>query len=155
MTTTTTEKDLVGSWRLVDWTVTVEERTRRPWGGKAAGLLTYTEDGRMWAALMATDRPHVPTKTLSAAPPHVRAAAASGFVMYAGTYTLEGNDVIHHVEISLYPNWVGTGERRHVDWIETDTGYDLILSTPPTETDGGRIAVQVLQWTRIAEGEAP
>lgn len=152
--TTEASKELIGTWRLVDWTIRVGDRSRRPWGGKATGLLTYTEEGRMWAALMATDRPDVPTKTLSAAPPQIRAAAASGFVMYAGTYSVEGDDVIHHVEVSLYPNWVGTGERRHVDWVETDTGYDLILSTPPTETDGGRIAVQTLQWTRVLEGES-
>lgn len=129
-------------------------RTRRPWGGTATGLLTYTEDGRMWAALMATDRPDVPTRTLSAAPPLMRAAAAAGFLIYAGSYSIEGGDVIHHVEISLLPNWVGTSERRHIDWIQTDNGLDLELTTPPTDTDGGRVFVQWLQWTRIPEDEA-
>jgi len=147
--TVDSSKELVGSWRLVDWTVTVGDRSRRPWSGKATGLLTYTEDGRMWAALMATDRPHIPTKTLSAAPPHIRASAASGFVTYAGSYSVDGDDVVHHVEVSLLPNWVGTDERRHVGWVETGDGLDLELTTPPTETDGGRVAVQRLQWTRI------
>ncbi len=130
------------------------DRTRRPWGGKATGLLTYTEDGRMWAALMATDRPDVPTRTLSAAPPAMRAAAAAGFVIYAGSYSIDGDDVIHHVEISLLPNWVGTSERRHIDWIQTDNGLDLELTTSPTDTDGGRVFVQWLQWTRVSDGEA-
>ncbi len=145
--------DLVGSWRLVDWTVSVGERTRRPWGGKATGLLTYTDDGRMWAALMATDRPVMPTRTLSAAPPSLRAAAASGFVTYAGSYTVDGGDVIHHVEVSLLPNYVGNDERRHVDWVETDNGLDLELTTPPTDTDGGRKVVERLQWSRISSGD--
>lgn len=145
---------LVGSWRLVDWTVTVGERTRRPWGGTADGLLTYTDDGRMWAALMATDRPEMPTRTLSAAPPTMRAAAASGFVMYAGSYSLDGEDVIHHVEISLLPNYVGNDERRHVEWIDTDNGVDLQLTTPPIATDAGRVAVERLRWTRV-EGARP
>ncbi len=130
------------------------DRTRRPWGGKATGLLTYTEDGRMWAALMATDRPDVPTRTLSAAPPAMRAAAAAGFVIYAGSYSIDGDDVIHHVEVSLLPNWVGTSERRHIDWIQTDNGLDLELTTSPTDTDGGRVFVQWLQWTRVSDGEA-
>ncbi len=130
------------------------DRTRRPWGGKAAGLLTYTEDGRMWAALMATDRPDVPTRTLSAAPPAMQATAAAGFIIYAGSYSIDGGDVIHHVEISLLPNWVGTSERRHIDWIQTDNGLDLELTTPPTDTDGGRVFVQWLQWTRVSDGEA-
>ena len=130
------------------------DRTRRPWGGKATGLLTYTEDGRMWAALMATDRPDVPTRTLSAAPPAMRAAAAAGFVIYAGSYSIDGDDVIHHVEVSLLPNWVGTSERRHIDWIQTDNGLDLELTTSPTDTDGGRVFVQWLQWTRVSDSEA-
>jgi len=149
--TTNLEKDLVGSWRLVDWTVAVGDRSRRPWGGKAKGLLTYTDDGRMWAALMATDRPEMPTRTLSAAPPSMRAAAASGFVTYAGSYTIDGEDVIHHVEISLLPNYVGNKERRHVDWVETENGFDLELTTPPTDTDAGRKVVERLQWSRISD----
>jgi hypothetical protein len=146
-------KGLVGTWRLVDWTVSVGDRSRRPWGGNASGLLTYTDDGRMWAALMATDRPEMPTRTLSAAPPTMRAAAASGFVTYAGSYTIDGDDVIHHVEISLLPNYVGNDERRHVDWVETAHGLDLELTTPPTDTDGGRVVVERLQWERISPGE--
>ena len=108
----------------------------------------------MWAALMATDRPDVPTRTLSAAPPAMRAAAAAGFLIYAGSYSIDGDDVIHHVEVSLLPNWVGTSERRHIDWIQTDNGLDLELTTPPTDTDGGRVFVQWLQWTRISDGES-
>jgi len=153
--TSDSSSGLVGSWRLVDWTVTLGERTRRPWGGKATGLLTYTDDGRMWAALMATDRPEMPTRTLSAAPPSLRAAAASGFVTYAGSYTVDGDDVIHHVEVSLLPNYVGNNERRHVDWVETDNGLDLELTTPPTDTDGGRKVVERLQWSRISRSGTP
>lgn len=145
--------DLVGSWELVDWTVSVGERSRRPWGGRAKGLLTYTGDGRMWAALMATDRPDVPTRTLSEAPPNIRAAAASGFVTYAGSYSVDGEDVIHHVELSLLPNYVGNDERRHIEWIETGNGYDLQLTTPPTETERGRVVVERLHWTRLAPGD--
>ena len=41
-----------------------------------------------------------------------------------------------------------------IDRIETDSGFDLELTTPPTETDGGREAVQTLQWIRIPESDA-
>lgn len=148
-----THDDLVGSWRLVDWTVSLDDRTRRPWGGKATGLLTYTADGRMWAALMAIDRQQMPTRTLSEAPPGMRAAAASGFVTYAGSYTIDGDDVIHHVEVSLLPNYVGNDERRHIEWIDSENGLDLGLTTPPTETGSGRVVVEKLHWTRIKPGE--
>lgn len=141
---------LIGTWRLVEWTFTVNEsRPTHPWGGDPVGLLTYTGDGRMNASLMSSDRPPAPTRTLSAAPAGIRAAAAAGYLSYAGAYTVEGDDVLHHIELSLMPNWVGRTERRHIGWLPTESGEDLVLSTPPTRTDGGRTAVNRLRWARI------
>ena len=79
----------------------------------------------------------------------LRAAAAAGYLAYSGAYTIENDDVLHHIELSLMPNWVGRTERRHVEWLPTGDGEDLVLSTPPTRTDGGRTAVNRLRWERI------
>ncbi len=147
--------NLIGTWRLVEWTFTVDDsRPTRPWGGNPAGLLTYTADGRMSASLMSLGRPDAPTRTLSAAPVDIRAAAAAGYLSYTGAYSMDGDDVLHHIELSLMPNWVGQTERRHIEWLPTDDGQDLVLSTPPTRTDGGRTAVNRLRWTRIDGGGA-
>jgi hypothetical protein len=143
-------RSLIGTWRLVEWTFTVDNsRPTRPWGGDPGGLLTYTEDGRMSATLMSHGRPTVPTRTLSAAPIGIRAAAAAGYLSYAGSYSMDGTSVLHHIELSLMPNWVGTTERRLIEWTPSSDGYDLILSTPPTRTDGGRLAVNRLHWERV------
>jgi len=143
-------RSLIGTWRLLEWTFTVDDsRPTRPWGGNPAGLLTYTEDGRMSASLMSNGRPGAPTRTLSAAPIEIRAAAAAGYLSYAGSYSMDGNDVLHHIELSLMPNWVGTTERRLIEWAPSENGFDLILSTPPTKTDGGRLAVNRLHWERM------
>ncbi|MFV9672919.1 MAG: lipocalin-like domain-containing protein [Acidimicrobiia bacterium] len=145
--------ELIGTWRLVEWTFTVNDsRPTHPWGGDPVGLLTYGSDGRMSASLMSIGRPSAPTRTLSAAPIDIRAAAAAGYLSYAGAYTVEGDDVLHHIELSLMPNWVGTTERRHIEWTATGTGRDLILSTPPTRTDGGRTAVNRLRWEKTPAG---
>ncbi len=47
-----------------------------------------------------------------------------GFVAYAGRYSFRGDRVIHHVELSLFPNWVGTDQQR---WVEL-AGDRLTLS---------------------------
>jgi len=146
-------QSLIGTWKLVEWTFTVDDsRPTRPWGGNPAGIITYTADGRMSVSLMSLGRPAAPTRTLSAAPVDIRAAAAAGYLSYTGSYSIENNDVLHHIELSLMPNWVGRTERRHIEWIATDDGHDLVLSTPPTRTDGGRTAVNSLRWTRLASG---
>jgi hypothetical protein len=49
------------------------------------------------------------------------------------------------VTTSLYPNWVGTSQRRHVR-IDAD-GTRLELSTDPFEL-AGRRATQRLAWRR-------
>ena len=143
-------QSLIGTWELIEWTFTVDDsRPTRPWGGNPAGLLTYTDDGRMSASLMSLGRPPAPTRTLSAAPIDIRAAAAAGYLSYAGAYSMDGDDVLHHIELSLMPNWVGQTERRLIEWVPSNSGFDLVLSTPPTRTDGGRTAVNRLRWGRL------
>lgn len=143
-------QSLVGTWELVEWTFTVDDsRPTRPWGGNPVGRLMYTEDGRMSASLMSVGRPSAPTRTLSAAPIDIRAAAAAGYLSYTGAYSMDGDDVLHHIELSLMPNWVGQTERRHIEWAPSENGSELVLSTPPTRTDGGRTAVNRLRWRRL------
>ena len=136
---------LVGTWSLVEWTATVDDRVQRPFGGDVAGLLTYTDDGRMWAALMRKDREHVAASSFAAALAAERAAASAGYLNYAGTYTEKDDWVIHHVELALMPNWVGDDQERLVTWI----GEDLELSTPPEQGRSGALIVNRLRWTRI------
>ena len=147
---------LAGTWRLVDWTFSVDgSRPIRPWGGDQRGLLVYADDGYMAVTLMSPDRPDAPTATLSSAPASVRATAAAGYLSYSGTYSFDGDDVLHHIEVSLLPNWVGTTERRHVSWDSVDGDLRLVLSTPPATTDGGRTAVNRLVWRRAAITKNP
>ncbi len=149
-----TVEEIIGTWELVEWTFSVAgRRSVHPWKGRAVGRLTYTADGMMWAALMDPDREHVPTRTLSAAPAPIRAAVAAGYLTYTGHYTVQGDEVVHHVELSLLPNWVGTDEVRRIAWIANEDGTrDLVLSTVPTPTDGGRESVNRLRWRRLTWG---
>lgn len=38
---------------------------------------------------------------------------------YAGTYEIDGNSVVHYVDISLFPNWIG-GEQRRIARLDGD-----------------------------------
>jgi hypothetical protein len=153
----TSIESLVGTWQLAGWTFTVDgDRETEPWGGDTVGLITYTADGRMAVTLMRPGRPNAPTRTLSAAPARIRAAAAGGYLSYAGRYSVEDDRVIHHIEVSLMPNWVGGDEVRFVEWLDNGDGTrDLVLRTPPTKTDSGRMAINRLRWRRITNGVTP
>ena len=59
---------------------------------------------------------------------------------------IDGRDVIHTVEMSLEPAWVGTRQRRHVEL--PDDRRTLILSTDPLLVVGRR-GRQRLTWERV------
>lgn len=137
--------ELVGTWELVEWTATVGDRQRHPFGGDVVGRLTYTPDGYMWAALMRRDRRPVTAGSIAGATATERAAAAAGYLNYAGSYTQDGDRVMHHVEVSLMPNWVGLDQVRNITWI----GDELELSTDPEAGRSGEEVVNRLRWRRL------
>lgn len=71
--------DLIGTWRLVEWTAQVgDESPQRLFGGDRVVLLTYTPGGRMWATRMRRRGPHLGSHTLAGASSAARAEAAAG-----------------------------------------------------------------------------
>jgi hypothetical protein len=117
--------EFIGAWKLVSY----ERRTpagdlEYPMGAHPVGRLAYDPSGRMSAQLMRADRPHFQDSPASA---EEKIAAFDGYVAYYGTYTVNpaGHTVVHHVEASLNPNWVGTDLTRSYEF----SNSQLILST--------------------------
>ena len=77
-------------------------------------------------------------------PTEEQARAVEGFVAYAGRYSFHGDRVIHHVELSLFPNWVGSDQER---WVEL-AGDRLTLSASPLLL-AGRQQIPRLVWERV------
>ena len=75
-----------------------------------------------------------------------RARAAEEFVAYAGRYTFGGDHVVHHVELSLFPDWIGTDQHRFVEWSE----HGLTLSAGPLLL-AGQPRVPRLIWQRVQQ----
>lgn len=109
--------------------------------GDAVAHGTFRAHGRLTRAAFAAG-------DLLAGSPEERAAAAAGYVPYAGTYEPRARTVIHHVLASLVPNWVGTDRERFVGW----DGGRLLLSTTPI-TVGGRQQTARLVWERVGSEE--
>ncbi len=146
--------ELIGTWRLVEWTVTLRNgRVTHPFNRKSEGLITYTDEGRMVASLMKSDRELIGTSSFNEATALERASAAAGYLSYAGTYEIVGDQVHHHVELSLFPDWVGGTQIRHIEWITNEDGtQDLELSDLGIGSD--RSAVIRLRWHRVTEERA-
>ncbi len=139
---------LVGTWRLVEWTVSIGDRIVRPFSGAAKGLLTYTDEGRMCASLMKEGRDDLDTGSFARAEAKHRASAAAGYISYAGSYEIVGDEVHHDVELSLFPDWVGDVQTRTIAWEdEPDGTRALILSY--VQNGNGKPAINTLRWHRI------
>jgi len=134
---------LVGSWKLqaalsISSTGELDEI---PYGLGPSGFLTYGDDRRMTALISYGGR-----KPLSPmASPAEQAEAFRTFFSYAGRYTLAGNQVTHHVEISSIQNYVNRNLVRTVRF----EGDCIVLVTPPSLVNG-KIQTVELTWHRLA-----
>jgi hypothetical protein len=138
----TVARQLIGVWRLVSFeTRGPSDTVRQPFGPDAAGILIYTESGHMSGQLMRRGRPVFFSSTITGGSDVEISTAARGYVAYAGTYSVDEDEsvVIHHVTLSLFPNLVGSDQRRLV----TFDGEHLLLATPP---ENGR--TMILRWER-------
>jgi hypothetical protein len=135
---------IVGTWRLVS---VLEEgaeskAVRNAFGDHPLGFLTYTADGHMTGIF--TD----PARTPAAGPKATDAEAAQLYrtmVAYAGRYTIEGDKITHHVEVSWNQAWTGTDQRRFIE-IKED---HLTVKTPPfINPITGKQIISTLVWER-------
>jgi hypothetical protein len=137
---------LCGGWRLLRWEVTTDGVPSLPFGPDAEGLLTYSADGWMQAAIAAAGRTPLSAATARVSADHEVAAAARSYFSYAGRWHLEEDAgrpvVVHEVVLALDPGFVGTTQRRVVDLV----GGQLTLSAD--EPVGERTRHHLLAWHR-------
>jgi hypothetical protein len=138
-------QDLIGTWRLVS-VVNQDAATGEEsdlFGPNPIGYLNYAPDGRMMVVQVRSDRrkPAGPVPT-----PAEAEALFRSVLSYAGTYTVDGNEVTHHVEISWNESWAGTKQTRTFR-LEGDR---LHLSMPPSPNPvDGRMGVRSIVWERV------
>ena len=143
-----TNDKLVGTWKLVSASSTTSkgEPSEPPYGLDPVGFLTYARDGRVTALISYGGR-----KLLSGGGGTLgleeQAEAFKTFLAYAGRYTLNGDKVTHHIEISSIQNYVDRDLVRSVKF-EDDR---VTLVTPPTLVNG-KVQTVELTWQRLPGG---
>jgi hypothetical protein len=89
-------------------------------------------DGYLSVVLMRAGRPHFQSQDSFGGSPDEKAGAMETFLSYCGTWEVQENEVVHHIEISLFPNWTGKDQRRFYQF----AGRRLTLSTIPPGLPG-------------------
>ena len=117
-----TEAELVGAWSLVDFRVEFDDGRPavHPFGEEAQGRLVYTAEGVVSAILARADRPALGRglETSALSSEELKARAFDGTLGYTGRWRLEGDQVIHQVEIAQLPDVEGQELRRRVRLVE-------------------------------------
>ena len=97
----------------------------------------------MSVTMMSANRTNYASSDLRAGTPEEKLAAAETYLSYSGKYTFEGDRVLHHVEVSFFPNRVGTTQVRHL----TLSGNTVTLRTPAMLISGEQQTAELV-WQR-------
>jgi hypothetical protein len=136
---------LAGTWKLVSWENRDADGTvNYPMGRDAKGYIMYTPDGYMSVVISHPERPAFASGDIGGGTVEELARAAASYISYCGRYEVRPESIVHFVEASLFPNWVGTIQERFSEL----QGSTLILSTAPFLFAGQERRAYLI-WQRV------
>lgn len=138
-------EQLIGHWRLVSLAALNGNDIDYPMGQDLEGVITYESAGHMATQIMRHLRPSFVSGDMGGGTSEELAAAVTGYSAYFGTYSVDeaAGVVTHHVKGSLFPNWVGTDQRRSI----LIDGNSLTLTSQPILSEG-KMRVFRAVWQR-------
>jgi len=139
-------EEIEGLWMIESWRQEYDDgRVVLPLGEHLTGFAEY-RGGRVTIMLARADRAHFTTGGQWDASQEEKARAYETGLFYAGRFSIEGDTVLHEIDIASYPNWVGSTQKRRIV-LQGDT---LQLSARLEDgTPEARSAI--LQWRRAKE----
>jgi hypothetical protein len=139
------ENPVLGTWKMKAWfrEVAATGEKINEFGEHPSGYLSYSPDGRMYSIATADNR--VKPRDVKPADEE-RVKLHQTMYAYAGTYTLEGEKVVHHVDISWNQAWTGTDLVR---FYKLDGNILTITTAPNKSLVDGREGRSVLVWEKV------
>ena len=141
------DNPILGTWKLKSFVreLTGTGEKINQLGEHPDGYISYSADGRMYT--IATSNSRVKPRNVNP-DDEERVKLHQTMFAYAGTYTLEGDKVIHHLDISWNETWTGTDQVRYYKL----DGNILIIATASIKDSFGREGRSTLVWEKV---EAP
>lgn len=135
---------IVGTYDLVSWENRYESGAiTYPLGPDAIGVISYSPDGFLFVHIMANNRnKHSLSDLFSGKNSEIKNSATT-HISYCGTYEIKENEIIHHVSVSSFPNWVSSEQRRN--W-EFKNG-NLMLSAQGLQVGNEKVGAYLI-WKR-------
>ncbi len=140
-----TKDFLVGTWKMLSAIrEIVGTGEKSEWfGAEAKGYLSYSSEGRMIVFIVRGDR-----KTPRASVPidEERIELYNSMLSFAGTYTVDGDKVIHHIDMSWNQAWTGTDQTR---FYKLDGKTLTLRAAPRKDQQDGQESVYTLVWEKM------
>ena len=139
------QDQLIGTWRLVSVTNEDAETgaTSDLFGPDPIGYISYGADGRMMVVQVRSDRPKPKGDIASS---QEAEALFRSMLSYAGRYTIEGDEVTHHIDVSWNQAWTGTRQVRQFR-LDGDLLH-LTLAASPNPFNG-RVGTRRVTWQKV------
>lgn len=136
--------ELAGVWRLVSFEYRSDDgEVIEPFGPHPSGILIYDASGTMSGMMSQSGRPPLISENYGHLTEREKASLGDGYIGYAGTFEINGGQIIHHVQVSFLPNWVGMDLSRTYTFVNNT----LVLRTDPVAHDGRNFAAY-MTWRK-------
>jgi hypothetical protein len=134
-----------GTWSLETCEVrSASGVTSYPYGKNGTGYIMYLEPNRMAVAISGENRRAFAVADMLGGTEEEKSAAIESYVSYCGTFQVGEQSVIHRIDVSLFPNWVGTSQER----LYSFDGDTLHLSTNPFLFNGKQQTAHLI-WNKV------
>lgn len=140
--------ELTGTWQLVTCEYRdTDNQVTYPYGEDAIGYLMYTCDGYMFATIMRANRSKLATEDITRVSAEDLAMVVQTYLSYCGKFETQENKVIHHIEASMFPNWIGTYQERFFEFQD-----NRLLLSSSSFLRKGKQQVAYMIWDRLSKG---
>ena len=141
-------KDIEGLWNLLSMEQRYDDgRVIYPFGRNVEGRIYYGADKSMFCAIQKSGRTPFSTGKQWTADEAEKAGAYNDYLTYCGRYELDGDTATHHIEISLYPDWIGKQQARKIRLVD-----GLLHITARLEDNTPEARTSLMIWERAGSG---
>ncbi len=135
-------KDLVGMWSLVSWEEVFPDGHKiAPLGDNGKGMLVFDQAGHFVISLISL-RSKYAANDRAAGSPEDNKRLAEGVLTYFGTYSVEANTLIYHIDRSSFPNLDGLDVKRTPTLTGDELKYTALVGV------GGTVKGNLV-WKRL------
>jgi hypothetical protein len=136
---------LLGTWKMISWKREIIATGEKvdALGPDPVGYINYGPDGRFYALVVSKDRPRP-----AALPPSEgeKLKLFSSMLAYAGTYSVDDEKAVHHVDASWNQAWTGTEQVR---FYKLEGDRLTISGAPATDPHTGQEGIHRIEFQRV------